>query len=219
MCLHACGCAPAAPRWSSGTATRRPGWSSSARGRAATRTGPGGLSWAGAGNCSTGFWPPSDWAGKRCTSPTSSSAAARQPHPRPAGNRDLYLAVAGAATGGAAPRVILALGNTPTSICWTIRASPGCAASGTGTGSATSFIDAYLMPMFHPAYLLRNDTRAVGGPKSLTWQNIQEVRRRAGRQNARGLGGERLDPGRKAVLTAHVQVAIHSVYLLNWFIY
>ena len=31
------------------------------------------------------------------------------------------------------------------------------------------------MPMFHPAYLLRNDTRVKGGPKSLTWADIQEV--------------------------------------------
>jgi len=34
------------------------------------------------------------------------------------------------------------------------------------------------MPIFHPAYLLRNDTRRPGGPKSLTWQDIQEVRRK-----------------------------------------
>ena len=34
---------------------------------------------------------------------------------------------------------------------------------------------AWLMPMLHPAYLLRVDTRAPGGPKSLTWRDIQEV--------------------------------------------
>lgn len=34
------------------------------------------------------------------------------------------------------------------------------------------------MPIFHPAYLLRNPTRNPGGPKSLTWQDIQEVRRK-----------------------------------------
>ena len=34
------------------------------------------------------------------------------------------------------------------------------------------------MPIFHPAYLLRNPSRNPGRPKSLTWQDIQEVRRR-----------------------------------------
>lgn len=34
----------------------------------------------------------------------------------------------------------------------------------------------WLMPVFHPSYLLRNPSRKPGGPKSLTWQDIQEVR-------------------------------------------
>lgn len=33
------------------------------------------------------------------------------------------------------------------------------------------------MPIFHPAYLLRNPTREPGGPKALTWRDIKEVRR------------------------------------------
>jgi len=36
---------------------------------------------------------------------------------------------------------------------------------------------AKLMPIFHPSYLLRNDSKAVGSPKWLMWQDIQEVRR------------------------------------------
>ena len=36
----------------------------------------------------------------------------------------------------------------------------------------------WVMPIFHPAYLLRNQSRAPGSPKSLTWQDIQEVRRK-----------------------------------------
>ncbi|MEL6222255.1 MAG: uracil-DNA glycosylase [Cyanobacteria bacterium J06626_14] len=32
------------------------------------------------------------------------------------------------------------------------------------------------MPIFHPAYLLRNQSREKGGPKWLMWQDIQEVR-------------------------------------------
>ena len=34
------------------------------------------------------------------------------------------------------------------------------------------------MPIFHPAYLLRNPTREPGGPKALTWRDIREVRRK-----------------------------------------
>lgn len=36
----------------------------------------------------------------------------------------------------------------------------------------------WIMPMFHPSYLLRNDSRKPGSPKALTWQDIQEVRRK-----------------------------------------
>lgn len=36
----------------------------------------------------------------------------------------------------------------------------------------------WVMPIFHPAYLLRNSTRKPGGPKALTWKDIQEVRRK-----------------------------------------
>jgi DNA polymerase len=36
----------------------------------------------------------------------------------------------------------------------------------------------WVMPIFHPAYLLRNQSKAPGSPKALTWQDIQEVRRK-----------------------------------------
>lgn len=32
------------------------------------------------------------------------------------------------------------------------------------------------MPIFHPSYLLRNDSREVGSPKWLMWQDIKRVR-------------------------------------------
>ena len=35
-----------------------------------------------------------------------------------------------------------------------------------------------VMPIFHPAYLLRNQSRKPDGPKALTWQDIREVRRK-----------------------------------------
>ena len=34
-----------------------------------------------------------------------------------------------------------------------------------------------MMPIFHPSYLLRNDSREKGGPKWLMWQDIQEIKK------------------------------------------
>jgi DNA polymerase len=75
------------------------------------------------------------------------------------------------------PEVIVTLGNTPTQALLGTRQGI-TRARGTWhryrePGGAW---DALLLPMFHPAYLLRNDTRAPGGPKSLTWADIREVR-------------------------------------------
>ncbi|KEF42725.1 MAG: DNA polymerase [Cyanobium sp. CACIAM 14] len=36
----------------------------------------------------------------------------------------------------------------------------------------------WVMPVFHPSYLLRNPSRQKGSPRWLTWQDLQEVRRR-----------------------------------------
>ena len=36
---------------------------------------------------------------------------------------------------------------------------------------------AKLMPIFHPSYLLRNDSSEKGSPKWLMWQDIQEIRK------------------------------------------
>ena len=36
---------------------------------------------------------------------------------------------------------------------------------------------AKMMPIFHPAYLLRNQSKEKGSPKWLMWQDIQEVKR------------------------------------------
>ena len=35
-----------------------------------------------------------------------------------------------------------------------------------------------VMPMFHPSFLLRNQSKKKGSPKDLTWMDIQEVRDR-----------------------------------------
>jgi DNA polymerase len=36
----------------------------------------------------------------------------------------------------------------------------------------------WLMPIFHPSYLLRNASRERGSPKWLTWHDLQDVQRR-----------------------------------------
>lgn len=36
----------------------------------------------------------------------------------------------------------------------------------------------WVMPIFHPSYLLRNPSREPGSPKALTWQDIQEARKK-----------------------------------------
>lgn len=77
------------------------------------------------------------------------------------------------------PRVILALGNTAAQFLlgteqgvtrirgqW-FRSRHVDAEGGT--------YEALLMPMLHPAYLLRNPARTPGGPKSLTWRDIREA--------------------------------------------
>lgn len=77
------------------------------------------------------------------------------------------------------PRVVVTLGNVPT------RALLGTRAGITqlrGQWRAYTYPlpggqqeQTWLMPMFHPAYLLRQDSRAPGAPKSLTWRDIREV--------------------------------------------
>ena len=34
-----------------------------------------------------------------------------------------------------------------------------------------------MMPIFHPSYLLRNDSKEKGSPKWLMWQDIKEIKR------------------------------------------
>lgn len=37
--------------------------------------------------------------------------------------------------------------------------------------------DSKVMPILHPSYLLRNESKAKGSPKWLMWQDIKEIRR------------------------------------------
>ena len=45
-------------------------------------------------------------------------------------------------------------------------------------GEWTQWNNRWVIPIFHPAYLLRNPSRHAGGPKSLTWRDFQEVRKK-----------------------------------------
>ncbi|CAM4009061.1 uracil-DNA glycosylase [Deinococcus frigens] len=77
------------------------------------------------------------------------------------------------------PRVILSLGNAATQHL--LKTERGVASlrgqwfgftHGDGAGGT---VGALLMPMFHPAYLLRNAARTPGSPKALTWRDIREA--------------------------------------------
>ncbi len=70
------------------------------------------------------------------------------------------------------PKIILLTGNVPTS---TILGKTGITKL---RGQWVEWNGRLVMPIFHPAYLLRNPSKNVGSPKSLMWQDIQEVRRK-----------------------------------------
>lgn len=68
------------------------------------------------------------------------------------------------------PHVVLTLGNVPTQ--WLLDVKDGI------TKLHGTWHERYgrrVMPIFHPAYLLRNPSRDRGGPKWRTWQAMQEV--------------------------------------------
>ena len=41
----------------------------------------------------------------------------------------------------------------------------------------------WVMPVFHPSYLLRNPARTPGSPKALMWDDIREVRKKYDEEN------------------------------------
>ena len=70
------------------------------------------------------------------------------------------------------PALIVALGNTPTQ--WLLPDAPGITQS---HGTFFSWRGGILVfPMFHPSYLLRYPSKEKGGPKYLTWIDIQKVK-------------------------------------------
>ena len=45
-------------------------------------------------------------------------------------------------------------------------------------GQWTHLNGRWIMPIFHPSYLLRNPSKAPGSPKALMWEDIREVRKK-----------------------------------------
>ncbi len=70
------------------------------------------------------------------------------------------------------PRILVTLGNVPTQ--WLLKTSEGITKI---RGRWFDWKGIQVMPMFHPSYLLRNQSNQKGSPKYLAWQDIQEVRR------------------------------------------
>jgi DNA polymerase len=71
------------------------------------------------------------------------------------------------------PAIIVLLGATPTK--WILKTTTGISKL---RGRWFNWRGVAVMPMFHPSYLLRfPDDKRQGGPKHLSWLDIQEVRK------------------------------------------
>lgn len=70
------------------------------------------------------------------------------------------------------PLVILLTGNVA---CQSVLKKTGITSL---RGQWIQFDGRWLMPIFHPSYLLRNQSREPGSPKSLMWEDIKEARRK-----------------------------------------
>jgi DNA polymerase len=70
------------------------------------------------------------------------------------------------------PYIILLTGNVA---CQSILQKTGITSL---RGKWTQADDRWIMPIFHPSYLLRNPTRDPGSPKALMWEDIRNVRKK-----------------------------------------
>jgi DNA polymerase len=70
------------------------------------------------------------------------------------------------------PKIILLTGNVA---CQSILGKTGITKL---RGQWIEMLNRWVMPIFHPSYLLRNPSRNPGSPKSLMWDDIREVRRK-----------------------------------------
>ncbi|MDR1875055.1 MAG: uracil-DNA glycosylase [Synergistaceae bacterium] len=71
------------------------------------------------------------------------------------------------------PKILVCLGNTPTR--WILKTTEGITAL---RGRWFDWRGIAVLPMFHPSYLLRNDSRKKGSPKDQTWQDVQALKER-----------------------------------------
>jgi uracil-DNA glycosylase len=70
------------------------------------------------------------------------------------------------------PRVILLTGNVA---CQSVLQKTGITSL---RGKWTQMDGRWIMPIFHPSYLLRNPARGAGSPKALMWDDIREARKK-----------------------------------------
>ena len=70
------------------------------------------------------------------------------------------------------PMIVVCLGNTP--MKWLLQTTEGISKI---RGKWFDWRGAKLMPMFHPSYLLRNQSRAKGSPKDQTWMDVQALKK------------------------------------------
>ncbi len=86
------------------------------------------------------------------------------------------------------PRIILLSGNVA---CQSVLKRTGITSL---RGQWTRLDGRWVMPIFHPSYLLRNPSRQPGSPKALMWNDIREVRRKydelVGSDLSAGIGGD-----------------------------
>ncbi len=69
------------------------------------------------------------------------------------------------------PQVIVPLGNVPTQ--WFLDTREGITRL---RGRWADWHGVRVLPLYHPAYLLRNPSREVGGPKWETWQDMRALK-------------------------------------------
>ncbi|MBN1304488.1 MAG: uracil-DNA glycosylase [Anaerolineales bacterium] len=70
------------------------------------------------------------------------------------------------------PHVMLLMGNVA---CYSILGQTGITRL---RGQWFQQQGRWIMPIFHPSYLLRNPSKAPGSPKALMWEDIREVRKK-----------------------------------------
>ncbi len=70
------------------------------------------------------------------------------------------------------PHIVLLTGNVA---CQSILKKTGITSL---RGQWTKIESHWIMPIYHPSYLLRNQSREPGSPKAQMWEDIKEVRRK-----------------------------------------